>query len=82
MPVIHQSSVGAIFLDRDDINGTPYEKLTVRQGRAEASLHLNQATLLSVASVLIEQANKMNEERIQSAAADDANIRTPDAETL
>jgi hypothetical protein len=83
MPIIHQSAAGAIFLDREDLHGTPYERLMVQQGRTVASLHLNQATLLSVASALINRANKINEERMKThAAVDDENVRAPDAETL
>jgi hypothetical protein len=83
MPTIHQSAVGAIFLDRDDLRGTPYEKLTLQQGRTVASLHLNQATLLSVASALIERANQINEERMKvHGAADNADVGAAEAKAL
>lgn len=78
MPTIHQSAVGAIFLDRDDLRGTPYQKLTVQQGRTQASMHLNVSTMLSVAAALIERAQEINEERSrQLGTAHNADVRTP-----
>lgn len=82
MPIIHQSAVGAIFLDRDDLQGTPYGKLTVRQNRQETSLHLNEATLLSVAAGLIRQAQEINADRRKNGSTDNADVGAPQAKAL
>lgn len=83
MPIVHQSAAGAIFLDRDDLRGTPYQKLTLQQGRTLASMHLSRATLLSVGAAMIERAKQMDRDRREHhGAVDNADVGTTEAKAM
>lgn len=79
---LHHSAVGSIDIRRDDLHGTPYAEIAVQQGREIVTLHLGAATLMSVAAGLIEASKDLQFGRGANAAANNAHVRTKDAEAL
>lgn len=82
MPKIYGSATVQILLDEASLRGEPYRKLTLQQGRAEASAHMSAAGLMSVANALIEAANEMILGKEPDEAVDNADVRTPDAQAV
>jgi hypothetical protein len=82
MPKIYGTATVQIFLDEASLRGAPYRKLTLQQGRAEATAHLNAAGLLSVAAAMIEQANEMILGKESDGSADNADVGAAEAKAL